>query len=259
LSTAATQLEGVALVTGAASGIGRATARLMAERGASGLVLLDRDQAGLAALAGELPCRTLIRAHDVADDSAWAATVEAVRSEFGNIRYAVVNAGVGEGAPIAASTLAEWKKVLAVNLDGAFLTLQAGFRLMGEGGGAMVVTSSVMAFRAEPGTAAYGASKAGALQLARVAAKEGAPLGIRVNAVCPGGVDTAIWEKQEWFGRLVANRGGREGAIAALASNTPLGRFAAPEEVAAQIVHLLSPASGFVTGTHILIDGGLQL
>lgn len=255
----AAALDGAGLVTGAASGIGRATARLLAAAGVTGLVLIDQDAAGLAALAAELSCETLIRAHDVAGEAAWDETIAVTRDRFGALRYVVANAGVGEGGAIAASSLAEWRRVLAINLDGPFLTFRAGFRLMDPQGGAMVVTSSVMAFRAEPGTAAYGASKAGALQLARVAAREGAPLGIRVNAVCPGGVDTAIWEKQDWWPKLVASKGGHEAAIRAMAINTPLGRFAEPEEVAAQIVHLLSPASAFVTGTHILIDGGLQL
>lgn len=253
------RLDGFGLVTGAASGIGRATALAMDARGVKGLALIDRDADGLSALAAELGCRTVLRPHDVADDEAWGRTEFAVRDQFGTLRYAVANAGVGEGAPVADSTLDAWRRVIAVNLDGAFLTLRAGFRLIGEGGGAMAVTSSVMAFRAEAGTAAYGASKAGALQLARVAAKEGAARGIRVNAVCPGGVDTAIWEKQDWWPKLVATKGSRDAAIRAMAVNTPLGRFAGPDEVAAQIVHLLSDDSAFVTGTHILIDGGLEL
>lgn len=252
-------LEGAALVTGAASGIGRATARALKAAGASGLVLNDIDSAGLEALAAELaPLPVMLRVHDVADEGAWDATVAEIRARFGGLRYAVANAGVGEGSPIAAGSLAEWRRVIAINLDGAFLTLRSGFRLI-EGPGAMVVTASVMAFRAEPGTGAYGASKAGVLQLARIAAREGAPMGIRVNAVCPGGVDTAIWEKQPWWPKLVQSKGSHAAAIEAMATNTPLGRFARPEEIAAQIVHLLSPASAFVTGTHILIDGGLQL
>jgi NAD(P)-dependent dehydrogenase (short-subunit alcohol dehydrogenase family) len=128
------------------------------------------------------------------------------------------------------------------------------------GGGAIVATASVSGIKAEPGTAAYGASKAGLIQLAKVAAKEGAPRSIRVNAVAPGGVDTPIWDGMDFFETLVASEGSREAAIEAMAKMaTPLGKYASAEEIAGQIAFLLSDAAASVTGAVLVADGGYSL
>ncbi|HEY0115500.1 MAG TPA: SDR family oxidoreductase [Allosphingosinicella sp.] len=243
------------LITGAASGIGAATARLLAERGAS-LILMDRDASGLAAFP---EARHLVG--DVADPAFW------VDADLAGLTHAVVNAGVGAGGPIVDMSFSEWRQVMDVNLDGAFLTLQAAMRAMraagGDGkqsGGSIVITASVAGVKAEPGIAAYAASKAAVIQLARVAAKEGASAGIRVNAIAPGGVETPIWGKQPFFQELVAARGGEEAAYAAIAGMaTPLGRYAKAEEVAGQIAFLLSDASAFTTGSVLVTDGGYSL
>ena len=247
--------EGAALVTGAASGIGAATARALAGLGA--LVLVDRDAQGLERIAAELAHVPLLaRAHDVADEAAWEATEGASRARFGGLARAVVNAGVGDGQPIIETTLARWRATMAVNLDGAMLTLRTAMRLMADGGG-IVTVGSVAGLKAEPGAGAYCASKAALIHLTRVAAREGAARGIRVNAVCPGGVDTAIWRKQDWFAKLALSKGSEEAALAAMAGTTPLGRFGHADEIAAVIVGLVDQP--MTTGAHLVIDGGYSL
>lgn len=253
-----------ALVTGAASGIGRATALRLARAGARRLVLLDCELTGLDETAAELEdVDVLIRVHDVADEAAWAQTEAEIADRFGGLDWVVVNAGVSDAAPIADMGFEAWRRVLSVNLDGAFLTLQAGLRLIRKNGcgGAMVAVASAAAFKAEPGIAAYAASKAGLLQLARVAAKEGAPDRIRVNAILPGGVETPIWRGMAFFQELTDAVGGDEqAAFDHLARTaTPLGRYAKPEEIAEQIAFLLSDACGVVTGAALLADGGYTL
>jgi len=242
-----------ALVTGGASGIGAAVARWLCERSIERLVLVDRDEAGLAAL--ELPCEVLASTGDVADPALW----ERIEAAAGPLDHAVINAGIAAGGPIAGQGFDEWRRVLAVNLDGAFLSLRTALRLMRDGGSA-VLTASVAGLKAEPNTAAYAASKAALIQLAKVAAKESAPRGIRVNAIAPGGVDTPIWDGLDFFKGLVAQTGDRAAAIEAMAKMaTPLARYAAPEEIAGQIGFLLSDMARNVTGTVLVSDGGYTL
>src|SRR5688572_24502322 len=242
-----------ALVTGAASGIGAATARWLCEHSVEGLILVDRNEAGLASL--ELPCAVTLFTGDVADPALW----ERVEAEAGPLDHAVINAGIAAGGAIAAQGFEEWRRVLSVNLDGAFLALRTALRLLRDGGSA-VLTASVSGLKAEPGTAAYGASKAAVIQLAKVAARESAPRGIRVNAIAPGGVDTPIWDGLEFFQGLVAQTGSRAAAIEAMAKMaTPLGRYAAPEEIAGQVGFLLSDLARNVTGTVLVSDGGYTL
>jgi len=242
-----------ALITGAASGIGAACAAWLAERGMARLVLVDRNEAGLATL--DLPCE---RAHfigDVADPALWAR----IEAEAGHIDHAVLNAGIGAGAPLAESSFEAWRQVLSINLDGAFLALRTALRLLPDGGSA-VLTASVAGLKAEPNTAAYGASKAAVIQLAKVAAKEAAPRRIRINAMAPGGVDTPIWDDLPFFQGLVAQTGSRAAAIDAMAKMaTPLARYATPEEIAGQIGFLLSDLATNITGTVLVSDGGYSL
>lgn len=254
--------EHIALVTGAASGIGAATARRLAQDGVGGLVLVDRDSVRLADVASALgPARVLMRAHDVVDEAAWVETARAIEGEFGRLDYAVANAGVSDAGSIAEFSFERWRRVLSVNLDGVFLTLKCAMPLIKAGGrgGAVVVVSSVAGVKAEPGVSAYGASKAGAVQLAKVAAKEGAVDRIRVNAILPGGVETPIWRAMPFFRDMVAEHGSEAAAFKALAAATPLGRFAGADEVASQIVHLLSDASATMSGAALTIDGGYSL
>lgn len=252
-----------ALLTGAASGIGAATTLRLAAEGVARFVLVDRDAAGLEALAERPALRaasTLLLAQDVADEAAWERGAALARERFGRLDLAVACAGVAAGGAIADFPFSEWRSVLSANLDGVFLALRAAMRLMRGGRGAIVVVGSAAATKAEAGAGAYAASKAGALQLARVAAKEGAPDGIRVNALLPGGVRTPMWRDAAFFRSLVVEKGSEEAAFDALArEGTPLGRFAEPEEVAEAAVRLLSDRSGFVTGAALAIDGGWSL
>lgn len=171
----------------------------------------------------------------------------------------MINAGVSGSGAIADLDFAEWRRVLSVNLDGAFLSLRAAMRAIRDGG-SIVLTASAAGIKAEPGIAAYAASKAAVIQLAKVAAKEGAARGIRVNAIAPAGVETPIWDGMAFFDDLIASEGSREAAFAALAKMaTPLGRYAKPEEIAGQIAFLLSDASAFTTGSVLVSDGGYTL
>lgn len=246
----------VALVTGAASGIGAAAATCIAGRGAKKLILMDRDEDRLRDFAFSLPCERQMLIGDVADERLWA------EADLTGLSHAVVNAGIGAGGRIEELSFSEWRRVMAINLDGAFLTLQAAMRAIRAGGkgGAIVLTASAAGVKAEPGIAAYGASKAAVLHLARIAAKEGAEANIRVNAIAPGGVETPIWSGLDMFADLVRQTGSEEAAYRALAGTaTPLGRFARPEEIAAQIAFLLSDEAAFVTGAMLVADGGYSI
>ena len=241
------------LVTGAASGIGAACVAWLAERGAARLVLVDRDAAGLGRLG--VACETAAFAGDVADPALW----ERVDAESGALDHAVINAGVAAGGAIAETSLEDWRRVMAVNLDGAFLSLRTALRLVRDGG-SVVLTASVSGFKAEPGTAAYAASKAAVIQLAKVAARESAARGVRVNAIAPGGVDTPIWDSLPFFAGLVEQTGSRAAAIEAMAKMaTPLARYAQPEEIAGQIGFLLSDMAANITGAVLVSDGGYSL
>lgn len=243
-----------ALVTGAASGIGAACARLLAERRAEHLVLTDIDATALDAL--ELPCRTTRIVGDVASEAHW----DEVTRKIDILDVAVLNAGVASGGPVDALEFAEWRRVLGINLDGAFLSLRAALRTIRDGG-SIVLTASISGIKPEPGTAAYASSKAGVIQLTRVAAKESASRGVRVNAIAPGGVDTPIWDQTPFFRDLLAQNGGdRAAALDAMARMaTPLGRYASADEIAAQIAFLLSDAAATITGAVLASDGGYSL
>ena len=244
----------VALITGAASGIGAATATILAARGARKLILVDLDEDRLRDFAFTLPTERQVIIGDVTDQAMWG------NADLTGITHAVVNAGVGSGEPIETLRFEEWRRVLSINLDGAFLTLQAAMRAMKGNGGSIVLTASVAGIKAEPGIAAYAASKAAVIQLAKVAAKEGAPSKIRVNAIAPGGVETAIWSEVPFFQTLIEKTGSEEAAFQVLGgSATPMGRFARAEEIGEQIAFLLSDKAAFVTGSCLVSDGGYSL
>ena len=243
-----------ALITGAASGIGAATAKALDARGIERLVLVDRDGEGLERL--DLSCRTERHAADVSDPAFW----DKLEKGVGALDHALVNAGIAAGGPLAQQPFDEWRKIMSVNLDGAFLTLRLALRSMQQAGkgGSIVLTSSVTAVKALPGGGAYAVSKAGIAHLARIAAIENADSNIRVNAIAPGGVITGIWESDPGFAKQIAEKGA-EAAFEEAAASTPLKRFAGAEEIAGTIVFLLSDEARNVTGAVISSDGGLSL
>ena len=243
-----------ALVTGAASGIGAACAKALAARGAARLVLVDVDPQGMAAL--DLKCEVEAVVGSVADEALWAD----LEPRLAGLDHAVVNAGIGAGGPLADIALSEWRRVMDVNLDGAFLTLRSALRAMKAGGkgGSIVITSSTTGVKPVPGIGPYGVSKAAVSHMARIAARENAEHAIRVNAIAPGGVDTAIWESSPDFLASVEAHG-REATLKAMAGTTPLGRFATPDQIASDILYMLSDAGSNLTGHVLVSDGGFTL
>lgn len=257
-------LNPVALVTGAASGIGLAIARRLAPRATGGLLLLDRDEAALDAAADQLidpPERVSTLPIDVADEARWEVVRQFIEAHYGRLDWAVVNAGVTHAAPITDTASVDWRRVMSVNLDGAFLTLRTVMPFMraNADGGAIVVIASAAGLKAEPGIAAYGASKAGVLQLMRVAAKEGAPDGVRVNAIAPGGVETPMWRDAPFFQDMVREEGSERAAFDRMAQMaTPLARFAQADDIA-RLTEMLLVDAAPITGATLVADGGYTL
>lgn len=245
-----------ALVTGAASGIGAATVRWLNVQGVAKLHLVDLDAKALETL--ELGCAVELHPGDVSDPAFWTE----LESKIDRLDHAVINAGIAGGGPIVDETFEQWRQIMAVNLDGAFLTLAASLRLIAKGGrgGSVVMLSSVTGIKAIAGTGAYGSGKAAIAHLARIAALENAKAGIRVNAIAPGGVDTPIWDKQVWFTDFTDQMGGRDAVFQSMAKDSvPFGRFETADEIAAQIGFLLSDDAGTITGTVLSSDGGSGL
>ena len=243
----------VAIVTGASSGIGRATAKLFAAAGAKVVVAarrkpeLDRlvreiaDDGGIAAaLAG-----------DVRDEGYACALVGLAKTEFGGLDVAFNNAGIlGEMGAATDISRAGWTTTLDTNLTGAFLGAKHQIPAMLERGGSVIFTSTFVGNTAGlPGMAAYAASKAGLIGLTQVLAAEYGPKRIRVNAILPGGTDTPM-------GADVANTPEARSYVAGLHA---LKRIARPEEIAKTVLYLASDASSFTTGTAMLVDGGVSI
>ncbi|WP_336986065.1 SDR family oxidoreductase [Altererythrobacter aquiaggeris] len=241
-----------ALVTGAGSGIGACVARWLSRHDIGKLILVDISESGLNTFGSG--CEIQREVGDVSDPGFW----ETLESGLGPIDYCIVNAGIGGGGEIADLSLDEWRRIMSVNLDGAFMTLRAGLRAMREnGGGAAVVVSSITGIKPVPGIGPYGVAKAGVAHMARIAAAENAAHNIRVNAVAPGGVDTSIWDEGEQFRQAVALHG-RAAALKVMASTTPRGQFATPDELAGEIGFLLSDMAANITGTVLVSDGGFS-
>ena len=236
--------ERVALVTGGASGIGRATVARLADAGLR-VVVSDVDAAGeqVAAAAGSLFVQ-----HDVADEAAWERAIEAVLQGHGRLDVLVNNAGISLVRPVTDTTLEQWRALMAINVDGVFLGTKHAVHAMrrhGEGG-AIVNVSSASGLVGAPMSSAYCASKGAVRLFTKSVALECAAEGIRVNSVHPGAVRTPIWAKTGI---------GPEDEDA-IAASSPLGRMAEPEEVADAIAYLASDAARFMTGSELVIDGG---
>ncbi len=245
----------VVLITGAAHGIGQATARAAAEAGAAGILVADLDGEAAVAVAGEVAApgvATLGLAVDVADGDAVAAMVERTVAEFGRLDAAFNNAGIeSEPAPTADCTEANFVRTLAVNLTGAFLCMKHEIPVMlATGGGSIVNTSSAAGLVGFPGVPAYVASKHGLVGLTRATALEYATAGIRVNAVCPGVIAT------DMITRFTRDDPAQ---LDALRAQEPIGRLGEAREVADTVLWLWSDQSSFVTGQAIAVDGGMTV
>lgn len=253
----------VALVTGAADGIGLAIARRLAAEGAR-VALADvraqaaQDAAGALREAGH---EAVGLAMDVGDEDSTHAAVAACVEQLGGLDVAVANAGVIHLAPAVEMELPAFRRVIDVNLVGAFLTCRAAARQMVEAAtpGRIIITSSVFGTRGGRGNAAYSASKFGVIGLAECLAADLAPHGILVNAVCPGQIDTPLLRKTQ-AEKAALDPSGDPGAVArAMVADIPLGRVGDPEEVSDVFVFLASPLARYVTGQALVVDGGLKV
>jgi NAD(P)-dependent dehydrogenase (short-subunit alcohol dehydrogenase family) len=241
----------VALVTGGASGIGYATAEAWVRQGYA-VVIIDRDQASGEKAEAQLralgECRFL--ACDVTDEAAVEATFLEALKLHGRLDAAFNAAGIdGPFAPTAECTTANWDRIMAVNLRGLWLCLKREIvQMLAQGGGAIVNCASSAGIVGTAGIPAYVASKHGVVGLTKSAALEYVRRGIRVNAVCPGMIDTPMWQ------RSITPE-----ATARLLANDPIGRLGQPREVAEAVLWLCSPAASFVTGHAMLVDGGMTV
>ena len=245
----AVSTQKVALVTGAARGIGLATAKRFLAEGWRA-VLLDIDGETLARAATGLgqPQTALAFTCDVADAARVSTAIGTIEKQFGRLDALVNNAGVATFKPLLETTHAEWERVLAVNLSGPFLTVQAAAPLMAKnGGGAVVNITSISGLRASTLRVAYGTSKAALDHLTKQQAAELASLGIRVNAVAPGPVDTAMAKAVH----SAAIRADYHDAI-------PLNRYGLEEEIAAAIFFLCNDEASYITGQTLAVDGGFD-
>lgn len=245
----------VAVVTGAASGIGLAAARRLVAAGARA-VLVDRDAAALAEAAAELGNQVSAVTADVTEDGSAARYVARAEQRFGPVQLAVLNAGItGPIERIDAVPLHAFDAVMAVNVRSVWLGLAALLPAMRRGGGGSIVaTSSTAGLRGAARLSAYSASKHAVIGLVRSAALEAARDGIRINAVCPGPVDTGMIAAIEAGFRPDDPAGARRGT----AARVPLGRLGTVEDVAALMLFLLSDQAAFATGGAYTVDGGIM-
>jgi NAD(P)-dependent dehydrogenase (short-subunit alcohol dehydrogenase family) len=258
------QVQGkVALVTGAAAGIGAAIASTLGREGAK-VVLTDLDDGrgevvaqSIRAAGGE----ALYLHQDVTDEGRWGEVIGEIDRRFGRLDVLVANAGIAIIAAITEMSLADWRKQTAVNIDGVFLTAKHGIPLMrksGEGG-SIVMISSVAGLRGSAGLAGYSATKGAVRLFAKSVALEcaGARDDIRCNSVHPGIIATEIWEKMP-MGAQDARRNSPIDARAVAEASVPTGKLGTPQDIADGVLFLASDASRYITGSELVIDSGIM-
>jgi NAD(P)-dependent dehydrogenase (short-subunit alcohol dehydrogenase family) len=238
----------VAIVTGASTGIGEAAAERFAEEGASVVAADVNVEAGEETVAAieDAGGEALFVETDVSDQADIEAMVETAVETYGGLDYAFNNAGIeGDNAVLADQSLDNWDEVIDINLKGVFLAMQAEIpAMLADGGGAIVNTSSIAGLVGFPQSSPYVASKHGVLGLTKTAALEYSEQGVRVNAICPGVIETPMVAASD------------QAQIEQVTAATPIGRLGVPEEIGDAAVWLCSDEASFVTGESFTIDGG---
>lgn len=248
----------VAVVTGGASGIGRATALTLGREGAA-VMVSDLNQAGAEAVAAEIVAaggKAQAMQQDTTDEDRWQAVIATTESAFGRLDVLVNNAGIAIAGPIETFSLADWRKQQAVNVDGVFLGVKHAFPAMRRaGGGSIVNISSIAGLRGNrSGLGAYSATKGAVRLFTKTAALEGAKDKIRVNSVHPGIIETPIWDAILPGGEAGRNAGDLN--VRARAS-VPTGVLGQPQDIANGILFLASDQSSYMTGSELVIDAGV--
>jgi 3(or 17)beta-hydroxysteroid dehydrogenase len=242
----------IALVTGGASGLGRAAAEAAAAAGAR-VVIADLDEAGGRTVAGAIAGSFV--ALDVADETAWLELEALIKREQGGLDVAVLAAGIGgPWANLSQMSLSAWRKLMAVNLDGVMMGIRAALHLMEGRGGSIITVASVAGVRPSQGLGAYAVSKAGVRHLTRLAALEGAGMKpvVRVNCIMPGPMETPLLD---WLRRTAPT--GPERTEELMLAAVPLHRVGLPDEFGTLACFLASDASSYITGVEVPLDGGL--
>ena len=239
----------VALITGGASGIGFATAKLFVAEGAR-VAITGRDEKKLHAAKKELGDNVIAVRADAADVKQTETAVHEVVAAFGGLDIVFANAGISGATPLGKTSVETFENIMRINVSGSFFTVQAASPHLRDGG-SVILNGSVHAVLGAPGYSAYAASKAAARALTRNLATELAPRQIRVNIVVPGGTRTPIWS------RLAPDQDAMQALEARFGRLSPLGRMSEASEIASAVLFLASDASKMMTGSEIVVDGGM--